>query len=128
MDPIANMLTTIVNGQAVGKNRVAVPYSKFKEQLARLLVEHGQLAASRVQEGPQAKLILTMSYSDAGDAVISGAKRLSKPGQRRYASSRDIPYSLDGTGAIILSTPQGLMNDTKARQLGVGGELICEIW
>ncbi len=128
MDTIANMLITIVNAQAVGKQRVAVPYSQFKESLAHTLREHGRLAAVRVQEGQRAKLILTLTYDDSGGAAINGVKRLSSPGQRRYASSRQIPYPFNGLGTVIISTPQGLMDDKKARQLGVGGELICEIW
>ena len=128
MDTIANMLTSIVNGQAAGKQRVAVPYSKFKERLAELLVATGKLASARVQEGPRPKLILTLAYNDAGQAAIGGMKRLSTPGRRRYAGSHNIPFSLDGFGSVIVSTPQGLMEGKTARQKGLGGELICEIW
>lgn len=128
MDPIANMLTSIRNAQAVKSPRTAVPYSRFRESLAKTLQEYGWLAAVRVQEGKQSKIVLTLTYDDAGLPQIKGIKRLSRPGQRRYATGRDIPYSLDGVGSVIVSTSQGLMNDKKARELGIGGELICEIW
>ncbi|MEX2055071.1 MAG: 30S ribosomal protein S8, partial [Candidatus Andersenbacteria bacterium] len=93
-----------------------------------LLHEKGLVAALRTQEGPQPKLVVTLAYSDDGDARIHGLKRLSRPGQRLYATKADIPYSLDGVGMVILSTSKGLMDDSKARQEGLGGELICEIW
>ena len=128
MDNIANMLTAITNAQAVGKTRVAVPHSRFKENLAELLKEKGLIAASRIQEGPRPKLILTLKYRDDGTPTITGIRRISTPGTRRYAKSTTIPYSFDGTGHIILSTPQGLMDDRTARKHGLGGELVCEVW
>lgn len=128
MDTIANMLTTILNAQRARKQRVAVPFSRFAESLAQVMREHGWLGDVRVQEGPRSKLILSLSYDDAGKAKLHGAKRLSRPGQRLYAPSADIPYSYDGVGSIIISTSQGLMDDRHARQKGLGGELICEVW
>lgn len=128
MDAIANMLTTIINAQRVGKPRVAVPYSRFKEQLAKLLREQGLLAAVRVQEGPRAKLVLTLAYDEAGSARIKGVRRLSTPGQRYYVSSHKIPFSQVQSGMMIVSTPQGLMAGMQARRAGVGGELVCEVW
>ncbi|MEX1997214.1 MAG: 30S ribosomal protein S8 [Candidatus Andersenbacteria bacterium] len=128
MDTIANMLQTIINAQRVNKKRVAVPYSRFKESLARLLQEKGLLASLRVQEGARSQLILTLAYTEAGKARIHGLKRLSRPGQRLYVSAGDIPYSLDGLGVVVVSTSKGLMDDGRARKEGVGGELVCEIW
>lgn len=128
MDTIANMLTAITNAQAVGKQRVAVPHSRFKESLANLLQQKRLVSAVRIQAGPQPKLILTLNYQDDGRPAITGAKRLSTPGQRRYASRQDIPYALDSAGIIVVSTPQGLMDDRQARRQGIGGELVCEIW
>jgi len=128
MDTVADMLTSIINAQRVHKPRVAVPYSRFKESLARLLIDKELLAAARVQEGTRAKLVLTLKYGDADEPLISGIKRLSKPGQRVYARRGQIPYSFDGTGSVIISTPQGLMDDAQARKTGVGGELVCEVW
>ncbi len=128
MDTIANMLTSILNAQRVNKKRVAIPHSRFKESFAKLLQEKGLVAAMRVQEGPQPKLIVTLAYTDQGTARISGLRRLSRPGKRIYVNSEQIPYVLDGIGMAIVSTSQGLMDDRRARKLGVGGELVCEIW
>ena len=126
MDTIANMLTTILNAQATGKQRIALPYSRFKESLAKLLKEQGWIASVRVQEGPTHKLIVTLAYDEDGKPRLSGARRLSKPGLRRYAKSSDIPFA--DQGVIVISTPQGLMDGAKAREHSVGGELICHIW
>lgn len=128
MDTIANMLTTIINAQRVGKQRVALPYSKFKESLAELLQSKGLVAAVRVQEGPRAKLVVTLAYENETIPRISGVKRLSTPGRRLYVQREAIPRPLTESGSIIVSTSQGLMDDTAARRNGVGGELVCEIW
>jgi small subunit ribosomal protein S8 len=128
MDTIANMLTTLINAQRVRKQRVVVPYSRYKENLARLLQEKGYVADLRVQDGPQPKIIITLAYTEAGQPKIQGVRRLSRPGQRRYANRSEIPFVRDGLGSILLSTSQGLVDDTRARKLGIGGELVCEIW
>lgn len=128
MDTIANMLTSILNAQRVGKKRVQVPYSRFKERLAELLRDKGLLATIRVEEGTQPMLVLTLAYDEQGGARIHGLRRLSSPGQRYYVSKKEIPYSLDGVGMVVLSTSKGLMDDRRARKEGMGGELICEIW
>lgn len=128
MDTIANMLTTILNAQRARKQRVAVPFSRFAESLANLMKQRGLLGDVRVQEGPVSKLILSLAYEENGAPKIHGARRLSRPGQRMYTPSDHIPYSFDGVGTVILSTSQGLMEDRKARQAGVGGELVCEVW
>lgn len=128
MDTIANMLTSILNAQRVGKKRVVVPYSRFKERLAELLRDKGLIATLRTQEGSQPTLVLTLAYDEQGGARIHGLRRLSSPGQRYYVPKTDIPYSLDGVGMVIVSTPKGLMDDRRARKEGMGGELICEIW
>lgn len=128
MDTIANMLVSIVNAQNVRKQRVAVQYSKAKENLAKLLKEKGLLSSVRVQDGVKARLVLTLAYDDGGLPKINGVKRLSKPGRRLYVKHRKVPYSWGGNGMMILSTPLGLMDDAKARKEGLGGELVCEIW
>ena len=81
-----------------------------------------------MQDGPRSKLVLTLAYDEEGAPLIHGVRRLSRPGQRLYTPSDKIPYSLDGVGSVILSTSKGLMDDSKARKLGVGGELVCEVW
>ena len=128
MDTIADMLTTIINAQRVHKQRVIVPYSRFKATLARLLQTKGLLAQVRVKEGTRAQLVLTLAYGDDGQQVITGVKRLSTPSQRRYVKRHHIPYTFSQKSMIILATPRGLMDATQARAAGVGGELICEIW
>lgn len=128
MDTIANMLTVIINAQRVGKQRVALDYSRFKESLARLLKDKELVADYRIQESDRPKLIVTLSYDGAGQPRIAGVRRISKPGQRIYVGSAKVPYSHDGMGSVIISTSQGLMDDRNARKLGLGGELVCEIW
>lgn len=128
MDTIANMLTSILNAQRVGKKRVVVPYSRFKVRLAELLRDKGLIATFRQEEGTSPALVLTLAYDEQGSARIHGLRRLSSPGQRQYVSRHEIPYSLDGVGMVVVSTPKGLMDDTRARKEGMGGELVCEIW
>jgi len=128
MDPIANMLTTIINAQRVGKKRVALPHSRFRESLAEFFKVKGLVSAVRVQDGPLPKLIVTLTYDKAGLARIQGIKRLSKPGLRRYAPHQEIPRSINTAGTVIVSTSQGLMDDKAARKNGLGGELVCEVW
>lgn len=129
MDAIANMLTSILNAQRVGKARVAVPYSRFKEQLAALLQEKGMLATMRVQEGARPQLILTLVYDEESRKPrINGVRRISTPGRRLYVGHGRVPYPVQSSGAIVISTSQGLMDHGRARTLGVGGEVVCEIW
>ncbi len=127
MDQIANMLTSLLNAQRIGKARVAVPYSGFKKDLLDFLQEKGKIAKVRLQKSPRTKLIVTLAY-DKKTAAISGLKRLSSPGKRMYVKSDEIPYSYQGYGFIVVSTPEGLMDDKRARQKGQGGELICAVW
>jgi small subunit ribosomal protein S8 len=126
MDSVANMLTSLVNAQHVGKERVAVPHSRFKEQLARLFQEKGIVSDVRVQAGPHAKLIITLAY-DAGQPRVRQVVRLSKPGRRLYVRSDQIPWGRKSVSTFILSTSQGLMDDKSARAAGLGGELVCEL-
>ncbi len=129
MDAIGNMLVAILNAQRVGKTRVAVPYSRFKEQLAALLQEKELIATMRVQEGARPQLILTLAYEEeTRQPRIHGVRRLSTPGRRLYVGHERVPYPVQSQGAVLVSTSQGLMDDGQARKLGVGGELVCEIW
>lgn len=123
------MLTALLNAQRVGKTRVAVPYSRFKEQLAALLHAKGLIATLRVQEGVRPHLIMTLAYEgQSRDPRLHGVRRLSTPGRRLYVGHKSVPHPVQVRGAIVLSTSQGLMDDGQARQIGIGGELICEIW
>lgn len=127
MDPLANMLTIIVNAQKVGKERVAVEYSSFKEELAKLLQSKHVVSKVRVQEGPKSKIIITLAYDD-GDPKITSAARLSKPGSRHYIKHKKLPYTGGRPGLFVVSTSQGLMDQNEARSKNLGGELLCVIW
>jgi len=127
MDTVGNMLTALVNGARVGKERIAVPYSGFNERLVRLMQEKGMVDKVRVQEGVKAKLVITLAYED-GRPKLQRAKRVSKPGNKIYAGKDNLPWRAGRTGFYILSTSKGLMDEVRARREGVGGELVCEVW
>ena len=127
MDPIGDMLTSLINAQRAGKARVAVPHSKFKKQLLDFLVQKGMVDHVRMQESPRSKLVVTLKYPN-GEPAIRGVRRISKPGQRVYASAARMPYSYQSIGFVVISTPQGLIDESQARRQKVGGELICAIW
>ncbi|MBO9361676.1 MAG: 30S ribosomal protein S8 [Thermoflexus sp.] len=131
-DPIADMLTRIRNASMVGHSRVAIPSSKFKVAIARVLKEEGYIEDFQItSDRPQPKLIIKLKY--VGERrfrkpAISGLRRVSKPGRRVYVGKEEIPLVMSGMGIAILSTPKGVMTDKQARRLGVGGEILCYIW
>lgn len=127
MDPIANMLTSLLNASRVGKKRVAIPYSQFKSNLLTLLQTKGIVAKVRLQENARPKLLVSLAYA-AGQPVLHGVRRVSTPGRRVYVNAGHIPYVYDGAGFAVISTSQGLIDDTQARRQKMGGELICKIW
>jgi small subunit ribosomal protein S8 len=128
-DTISDMLTRIRNAIMAKKAEVLVPFSNFKNSLATVLVEEGWISSAKIkEEGSMKNILITLKYSSAGDPVISGIKRVSKPGQRIYSKIDKIPRVRGGMGVTILSTPQGLMSDKNARSKRVGGEVICQIW
>jgi len=114
----------------VKKPDVSLPYSKFKHNLAKLLVSEHWLKACDVKEetGSFKTLVLTLRYEATGEPLINGLKRVSKPGQRIYSNQQEIPRALGGSGVTIVSTSRGLMTDRHARTQHVGGEVICQIW
>ncbi|HLC48785.1 MAG TPA: 30S ribosomal protein S8 [Candidatus Andersenbacteria bacterium] len=128
MDTVGNTLTILLNGQRVGKKRVAVPFSRFTQSLLSFMKEQKLIGDIRVQESPKSKLIVSLAYNEAGKGVISGSNRISKPGRRVYVGADRLPYSRQEAGMIIVSTPEGLMDEKRARGKGIGGELICAIW
>ncbi|MCE9642798.1 MAG: 30S ribosomal protein S8 [Candidatus Andersenbacteria bacterium] len=128
MDSVANILTILLNGQRVGKERVAVPYSKFAKNFLDFLKKENLIGDVRLQETPIAKLVVSLAYEDDETPKIAGAKRISKPGRRVYVGSDNLPYSQQDNGMIIVSTSEGLMDEKHARGKKVGGELICAIW
>ncbi|MGD8584636.1 MAG: 30S ribosomal protein S8 [Chloroflexota bacterium] len=131
-DPIADMLSRIRNATMRGHESVSLPASGIKEKLAAVLKNEGYIEDYQVLPGePQAILRLKLKY--VGDrrnrrAVISGLKRVSSPGRRVYVGKDEIPWVLSGMGIAVLTTSKGLMTGQEARKLGVGGEVICEVW
>lgn len=123
------MLTRIRNGLVAKKPEVVLPYSKLKASLAKLFVEQGWLLrAEETEEEGKKYLRLVLKYDAQGEPAISGIIRLSKPGQRIYAGSTNIPRVQTGIGATIVSTSKGLLTDREARAQKIGGEVICQIW
>lgn len=128
MDPISDMLTRIRNAQARRKADVVMPYSKLKNQLAKILVEEGFiLSAKEMEEGGHRQLKLELKYV-ANEPVIRNIRRISKPGRRVYLGSKRLPFVFDDLGIAIVSTSRGLMTNKRARKEKIGGEVICEVF
>jgi small subunit ribosomal protein S8 len=133
-DPIADMLTRIRNGQMAGHSAVAMPSSKLKVAIAGILKEEGFIEGFEQVDGekPHEK-ILRVRLKYVGERktrrpVISGLERVSSPGCRVYTKKEEIPWILSGLGVAIISTPKGVMTGQRARQIGVGGEVLCKVW
>lgn len=128
-DPIADMLTRIRNASRARHTEVLVPSSRVKREIARILKEEGFIADWREERsGAQANLILTLKYVDGKVPVVSGLKRISKPGLRVYARKTDIPRVLGGLGIVIVSTSRGIMTGAQARRAQLGGEILAYVW
>jgi len=133
-DPIADMLTRVRNSMMVGQNLVAMPSSKLKVEIARILKEEGYIDSYEVVDGESAVMqVLRLRLKYIGERrqrrpVITGLVRVSRPGRRVYTRKVDIPWVLSGIGVAIMSTPKGVMTGQRARQLGLGGEVLCKIW
>ncbi|HEY5573365.1 MAG TPA: 30S ribosomal protein S8 [Anaerolineales bacterium] len=133
-DPISDMLTRIRNAIIAGHTLVAMPSSKMKESIARILREEGFIGGYEVVDGPRPGIkILRVRLKYVGERrhrrpVITGLERISRPGRRIYTGKGDIPWVLSGMGIAILTTPRGVMTGAQARQMGVGGEVICKVW
>ena len=127
-DTIADMLTRIRNANAMRYNEVSVPASNLKIELARILKEEGFIKGYKVvKDDAQGSIVITLKYVNK-ERVITGLKRISKPGLRVYAKSSEIPKVLNGLGIAILSTSKGIMADKEARQQQVGGEVLAYVW
>ena len=128
-DPIADMLTRIRNGVQARMETVDVaPYSRVKAQIARILKAEGYIENYAVEgEGIEKKIVITLKYAH-GQGVISGIKRISKPGLRVYAKGSEVPKVLNGLGIAIISTSNGMMTDRDARKQGIGGEVVAYVW
>jgi small subunit ribosomal protein S8 len=128
-DPIADMLTRVRNASRARHTEVIVPASRTKREIARILVEEGFIAEVREdREGPALVLRLQLKYVDGKVPVVSGLKRISKPGLRVYAQKTDIPRVLGGLGVVIVSTSKGIMTGSQAKQAQLGGEILAYIW
>ena len=128
-DPIADMLTRVRNASRARHTEVVVPASRTKREIARILIEEGFIASVREErEGPAQLLRLQLKYVDGKVPVVSGLKRISKPGLRVYAQKTDIPRVLGGLGVVIVSTSKGIMTGSQAKQAQLGGEILAYVW
>jgi small subunit ribosomal protein S8 len=133
-DPIADMLTRIRNAVSTGQPLVAMPSSNLKAEIARILREEGFIESFELFEGEKVfERMLRVKLKYVGERrerrpVITGLVRVSRPGRRVYTHKQDIPWVLSGMGIAILSTPKGIMTGQRARQLNVGGEILCKVW
>jgi small subunit ribosomal protein S8 len=130
-DPIADFLTRIRNGITAAHETVEVPSSKLKVEMARILAEQGYIRSYEVRSNapePGDTLVIQLKYTEARVSVISGLKRVSRPGRRSYVDSKHVPKVLGGMGTAILTTSKGVKTGHQARQEGVGGEILAYVW
>ena len=128
-DPIADMLTRIRNANVAGHDTVDVPASKIKKSIAQILLDEGYINGFEVvEDNKQGMIKIDMKYGPENERIISGIKKISKPGLKVYAKASDVPRVLGGLGIAIISTSHGVISDKEARKLGVGGEVICYVW
>ncbi len=133
-DPIADMLTLVRNAVMAGQSQIAMPSSKIKAEIAKILKDEGFLEGFEVVDGEKESFkVLRLKIKYIGERrerkpVLSGIERVSTPGRRIYTNKKEIPWVLSGLGVAILSTPKGVMTGARARQLGVGGEILCKVW
>jgi len=128
-DPIADMLTRIRNAVQARKKDVEIPSSRIKVDIARILKEEGYVKAYKVVENDkQGVLSITLKLGEGNANVITGLRRVSKPGCRVYCTKDDVPKTLDGLGITLISTSRGILSGKKCEELGVGGEVLCHIW
>ena len=127
-DPIADMLTRIRNANAMKNDKVVMPHSNMKLHIAEILKDEGFITDFTVSGDVKKELTLNLKYGENGERVISGLKKISKPGLRVNAPADKLPKVLNGLGIAIISTSQGVMTDKKARKLGIGGEVIAYVW
>lgn len=129
-DPIADLLTRIRNAVRAGHPSVVIPGSRLKEQVVGILRTQGYIRGYEVEPGPtgQSEIRVALKPPRDGKLVLSGLKRVSKPGLRVYVNKESVPKVLNGMGIAILTTSRGVLTDEEARKLGVGGEVLCEVW
>jgi small subunit ribosomal protein S8 len=128
-DPISDLLTRIRNAAAVRHDRMDVPASKMKLEIAKILKQEGYIRTFKmIEEGPQGTLRIYLKYADDGEPVIHGIRRVSKPGLRIYRGVEELPKVRSGLGVAVISTNRGVVTDEQARSLRIGGEVLCEVW
>ena len=127
-DPIADMLTRIRNGLHAGHEEVVIPASKMKVEIARILKAEGYITDFAVEGDAHKNIVVTLKYGKNDEKVITGLKRISKPGLRVYAQADKLPRVLNGLGIAIISTSKGLMTDRDARKAQLGGEVVAYVW
>ena len=128
-DPIADMLTRIRNAQTSRHETVTIPDSKMKRAIAEILLAEGYISkVEYIEDKVQGNIKITLKYADNNKKVISGLKRISKPGLRIYANAEELPRVLNGLGIAIISTSKGVLTDREARKLGLGGEILAYVW
>lgn len=128
-DPIADMLTRVRNAIRAKKKEVNIPSSRLKVEIARILKEEGYIRNYKViEDKKQGILNITLKYTDDNQSAITGLRRVSKPGCRIYCTKDTVPKVLDGLGVVIVSTSRGILTGKQCEELGVGGEVLCEIW
>lgn len=128
-DPLADMLTRIRNAAMVGFESLEMPSSTMKVSVAKVLKDEGYITDYQVKDGKvQKTLSIDLKYGPNNEPVITGIKRVSKPGLRKYAKATNVPTVLNGLGVAIISTSKGVVSDKTARDLNSGGEIICEVW
>lgn len=128
-DPIADLLTRVRNANAAKHNVVEVPSSSVKKAIANILLEEGYVKGiEEYNDGVVPMMRITLKYGVDNEKVITGLKRISKPGLRVYCKAQEVPKVLNGLGVAVISTSQGVLADREARKLGLGGEVICYIW
>lgn len=127
-DPIADMLTRIRNAQQARHESVVVPASRMKAEIARILKAEGFIRDYELPQQPERDIKIQLRYSGKRVPVVTGLKRISKPGLRVYVKSKEMPRILGGLGIAIVSTPQGIMTANEAKRANVGGEILCYVW
>jgi small subunit ribosomal protein S8 len=127
-DPIADMLTRIRNASAAGTETVDIPHSNLKQQLARILKQEGYVADYKTHQQEGRKILSVQLKVLGKQRSISGLRRISKPGVRRYVKTTEIPRVLGGMGVAVLSTSRGVMTGREAKKAGLGGEVLCHVW
>jgi len=128
-DPVSDLLTRIRNATSVRHDRMDVPASKMKMEIAKILKQEGYIRTFKmIEEGPQGIIRIYLKYADDGEPVIHGLRRVSRPGRRVYRGAAELEKVRSGLGVAVISTNRGVVTDEQARGLQVGGEVLCEIW